>query len=91
MNEDRLARIRQRIEAALQPTRLDITDESHKHIGHAGARDGRGHFHVSITSDRFVGLRPLQRHRLVYEAVGDLMETDIHALSIDAEAPTAGD
>lgn len=89
MSEDRIARIRQRIEAALRPSRLEITDESHKHIGHAGARDGRGHFHVSITSDRFSGLRPLQRHRLIYDAVGDLMETDIHALSIDAEAPSA--
>lgn len=66
---------------------LEIVDESHKHVGHAGAKDGRGHFFVRVTSEKFEGLRPLQRHRLVYAAVGDLMETDIHALSIEASLP----
>lgn len=87
MTEHRAAEIRRRIEAALSPTALEIIDESHKHVGHAGARDGRGHFAVKVTSDRFAGLRPLQRHKLVYAAVGDLMDTDIHALSIEASAP----
>lgn len=87
MNERRIDEIRRRIEKALAPQALEIIDESHKHVGHAGARDGRGHFHVRITTEKFAGLRPIQRHRLVYEAVGDLMETDIHALSIEASLP----
>jgi BolA protein len=84
LNEERIDKIRERINAALQPDALEIVDESHQHVGHAGARDGRGHFQVTIVSDRFKGLPPIQRHRLVYDAVGDLMETDIHALSIKA-------
>ena len=89
MTEHRLAEIRRRIEVALSPTALEIVDESHKHVGHAGARDGRGHFAVKVTSERFTDLRPLQRHKLVYEAVGDLMDTDIHALSIETSTPAA--
>ena len=87
MNEDRTNEIRRRIEKALDPLELEIIDESHKHVGHAGARDGRGHFRVRIASEKFAGLRPIQRHRLVYDAVGNLMETDIHALSIEATLP----
>lgn len=87
MNEDRIDEIRRRIEEALQPLELEIIDESHKHVGHAGARDGRGHFLVRVTAAQFSGLRPLQRHRLIYEAVGDLMDTDIHALSIETSTP----
>lgn len=81
---------RARIEAALrslEPVQLELVDESHKHVGHAGARDGRGHFHLRIASARFSGLKPLARHRLVYAALGDLMHTDIHALGIEAHAP----
>ena len=89
MNEARIKEIRRRLEAALEPTQVEIVDESHKHVGHAGARDGRGHFHVRIASAQFTGLAALQRHRLVYDALGDLMETDIHALSIEASAPPA--
>lgn len=87
MNQDRIHEIRKRIDASLEPVSLEIIDESHKHAGHAGAKDGRGHFLVRVTSEKFEGLRPLQRHRLVYAAVGDLMETDIHALSIEASLP----
>ena len=76
--------IRARIEAALAPSELEVLDESHLHVGHAGARDGRGHYRVRVVSERFAGLRPVQRHRLVYEAVGDLMQTDIHALAVVA-------
>jgi BolA protein len=65
---------------------LVIVDESHRHAGHEGARDGRGHFAVEIVSPVFAGLAPLARHRKVYEAVGELMQTDIHALSIKASA-----
>ncbi len=85
-NAGRLALIRAAL-AALAPIQLQVVDESHKHVGHAGARDGRGHFAVEIVSAVFIGLAPLARHRRVYEAVGDLMQTDIHALSIKAKTP----
>ncbi len=88
MNEQRIEIIRARLGAALGPVELKITDESHKHIGHEGAKSGRGHFHVRIISEKFQGLNPVRRHQLIYQALGDLMDTDIHALSIDAEAPT---
>jgi BolA protein len=85
--EQRPAAIRAALEAALAPVALEVLDESHKHAGHAGARDGRGHFAVSITSEAFAGLAPLARHRKVYAALGELMTTDIHALSIQARTP----
>lgn len=73
--------------AALEPSRLDIIDESHRHAGHAGARDGGGHFRMTIVSPHFAGKRTMERHRLVYDAAGDLMKRQIHALSITAKAP----
>jgi BolA protein len=84
----RIDAIRERLTAHLAPLRLDIVDESHKHAGHEGARDGRGHFAVHIVSAAFEGVNLLARHRLVYDAVGDLMQTDIHALSLKAQAPS---
>lgn len=81
---DRVTMIRERLEAGLKPDELEIVDESHLHVGHPGARDGRGHFRVRIVSDLFAGLPRLARHRRVYAAVGDLMQTDIHALNIEA-------
>jgi len=84
---DRVELIRRQLSAALSPTELDIEDESHRHAGHAGARDGRGHFRVRIVSAAFAGKSALVRHRAVYAALGDLMQTDIHALAIDARAP----
>lgn len=83
MSTDRIELIRARLEPALAPTHLEIIDESHLHVGHAGAKDGRGHFRVRIDSPRFAGLRRLQQHRLVYDALDDLMQTDIHALAIE--------
>lgn len=80
--EARIEAIRQRLVAALTPTLLEIVDDSHRHARHAGARDGRGHFIVHIASPAFQGLSPVARHRAVYDALGDLMQTDIHALSI---------
>lgn len=80
-------RIRERLVLAFQPDSLEIADDSHLHAGHAGARDGRGHFRVYIVSNRFDNMRPLQRHQSVYQALGDMMETDIHALSISAFTP----
>ena len=85
--EQRVGAIRAALERALSPVSLDIEDESHRHAGHAGARDGRGHFRVDIVSAAFEGLAPLARHRAVYAAVGDLMTTDIHALAIQARTP----
>jgi BolA family transcriptional regulator, general stress-responsive regulator len=87
MNEQRVDRIRGQLLDVLEPELLEIEDESHLHAGHAGARDGRGHFRVTVVSEAFTGLSRIARHRLVYEAVGALMETDIHALTIQAFAP----
>jgi BolA protein len=84
----RVDRIRAALEDALQPQALDVIDDSHRHAGHEGARDGRGHFTVRIVSDAFAGKLPLARHRAVYAALGDMMETDIHALSIEARTPS---
>lgn len=87
----RLAAIDARLREALAPLHLAITDDSHKHRGHAGAADGRGHFSVHVVSAAFAGLRPIARHRRIYEALGALMETDIHALAIEALAPAEAD
>ena len=82
----RLEKIRAAL-AVLAPVTLDIRDDSHRHAGHDGARDGRGHFTVEIVSEAIAGLASLARHRRVYEAIGALMQTDIHALSIKARTP----
>ncbi len=87
INAQRIVIIRERLTTALSPARLDIIDESHKHAGHAGARQGGGHFIVKIVSAAFTGQGLLQRHRLVYEALGDAMHKEIHALSIQAYTP----
>lgn len=84
---DRIAMIRTRLEQTLSPARLDITDDSHLHKGHAGAASGAGHYSVTIVSDKFTGQNLVQRHRLVYLAVNDMMPGQIHALSIQALAP----
>ena len=89
-NAARLARMRELL-AALQPSALELVDDSHHHAGHEGARDGRGHFSVDIVSPVFAGLAPLARHRRVYVALGDQMQTDIHALSIRARTPAEAD
>jgi BolA protein len=85
--EHRVDRIRQRLIEELAPSALSVVDDSHKHAGHEGARDGRGHFSVDIVSAAFEGLAPLARHRRVYAALGGLMATDIHALQIRARTP----
>lgn len=87
MNEARLEAITARLGTTMSPELLEIEDESHLHAGHAGARDGRGHFRVMIVSAAFEGKSRLARHRLIYQALGDLMQTDIHALSIQAYTP----
>ncbi|NND44812.1 MAG: BolA family transcriptional regulator [Xanthomonadales bacterium] len=82
----RVAAIRDRLEVAFTPEALEIDDESHLHAGHAGARDGRGHFRVMLVAEAFNGMGQLARHRAVYAALGELMQTDIHALTIEAVA-----
>lgn len=82
----RIDRIRAAL-APLQPQRLEIEDQSHEHVGHAGAATGRGHFRVEIVSAAFTGESAVARHRRVYAALGGLMQTDIHALSLRALAP----
>ncbi len=78
--------IEQRLRASLNPDQIEIRDDSAQHAGHAGAREG-GHFHVRIVSPAFAGLSPVQRHRRIYEALGDLRQAGIHALSLEALAP----
>ena len=74
--------------AALAPLTLDLRDESAQHAGHAGARpSGGSHWQLTIVSEAFRGKNPVARHRMVYEALGDLMKRDIHALRIEASAP----
>ncbi|WP_374421603.1 BolA family protein [Chromobacterium sp.] len=72
---------------ALEPEHLDIQDDSALHAGHAGARDGGGHYTLTIVSARFQGLGRVHRHRLIYEALGSLMQTKVHALAIKAFTP----
>lgn len=81
---DRVERIRAQLRAALHTDEIEIVDDSHLHAGHAGARDGKGHFRVRVVSDDFQGLRTVQRHQLVYRSLSALMQTDIHALGISA-------
>jgi BolA family transcriptional regulator, general stress-responsive regulator len=80
------AEIRRRL-AALDPEVLELYDESGEHVGHAGAQAGGGHYRLLIVSRRFEGQPALARHRLVYQAVGDLMPRQIHALAITAYTP----
>ena len=80
-------KIRQQLLHAFSPLELSIKDQSQLHIGHEGARDGKGHFDVTIVSQAFVGVSRVQRHRMVYDALRDLLESDIHALRINAYAP----
>jgi BolA protein len=87
MSQQRYDMIAACLNAALKPTRLELADESHLHAGHAGAKEGRGHYRVTIVSTQFAGLRPIARHQLIYRTLGELMQTDIHALSITAFTP----
>lgn len=84
---NRAERISSTLRNALHTDVVELIDNSHLHAGHAGARDGRGHFQVRIVSSEFAGLRTLQRHQLVYRSLAQLMQTDIHALSIAALTP----
>ena len=87
MSAERVQRIREALQQAFDPEWLEVRDDSHRHAGHAGARDGRGHFAVRIVSNAFSGMTPLARHRAVYAALGEMLQTDIHALQIHARPP----
>ena len=87
MSAERVQRIREALQQAFDPEWLEIRDDSHRHAGHAGAGDGRGHFAVRIVSNAFSGMTPLARHRAVYAALSEMLQTDIHALQIDARPP----
>jgi len=84
---DRIGMIRERLTRALEPTRLDIIDQSAAHAGHEGAKSGGGHYVITIVAAAFAGLPLLKRHRLIYAAMGEAMKDEIHALSIRAYAP----
>lgn len=86
MSGSREALIRQRLEKAFRPEELLVKNQSHLHIGHEGAKDGKGHFDVTIVADAFAGLSRIRRHQMVYDALGDLLDTDIHALRINASS-----
>ena len=77
--------IRDRLQQRFAPSQLEVRDEGYLHVGHAN--EGRGHFAVRVVSDAFAGHTRVERHRMVYAALGDLMHKDIHALSIAALAP----
>ena len=81
-NQKRLERIHQCLSQQLQPSTLEVVDDSHLHVGHAGAKSGLGHFRVTISADCFAGKTKLECHRLIYAALGKMMTTDIHALQI---------
>ena len=85
--EQRIARIKALLEAALTPVACEVEDESALHAGHAGAASGGGHYRLRLVSSRFEGQPRVARHRLVYDALHDLMQEDIHALAINALTP----
>jgi BolA family transcriptional regulator, general stress-responsive regulator len=78
--------IRQKL-SVLEPVRIEIVDESAKHAGHAGAKSGGGHYLLTIVSSKFAGKSALERHRLIYTALREMMHKNIHALSVKAYTP----
>jgi len=88
MAANRKKMIKKVLEETFSPVEIEVLDESHKHVGHLGARSGKGHFKLTIISKRFEGLPMIQRQRLVYRALASLMETDIHALSMSTLTPS---
>lgn len=83
--EERINAIKQALIEALSPTKIIVEDEGYQHVGHVGAQTGQGHFYVMIASPEFAGKTTLACHRLIYSALGTLMDTDIHALRIKIE------
>jgi BolA protein len=87
MTSPRVERIRTQLESAFAAARVSVIDDSARHVGHAEARAGAGHFQVRIESQAFTGRSRLQRHRMVYEVLANMMPGDIHALNIEAISP----
>jgi BolA protein len=87
MERPRVERIRAMLEAAFAPAQVAVEDDSARHAGHVGARGGAGHFRVRIESQAFSGRARLERHRMVYEALAEMLPGEIHALNIDARSP----
>ena len=85
MTVEKVERIRRLLTEALAPVQLDVIDEGHKHAGHSG--EGKGHFFARIVSPAFAGKNPIERHRMVYAALAEMMPDGIHALAIEAKAP----
>ena len=88
MSEKAPARIERILRERFQPLHFELRDDSHKHVGHAGATSGGGHFRVVIVTQAFEGKTRLEQHRLVNEAVGDLFGNEIHALGLTTRAPS---
>jgi len=86
--DNRVQRITERLKTVFRPDSLDVGDDSALHAGHEGARGGGGHYSVTIVSPVFAGLKSLERHRMIYDALADMMNTEIHALSIHAHDPS---
>ncbi len=84
---ERMIRMRERLAAKLQPLALEIQDDSHLHVGHAGASGGAGHYTVQIVANAFTGKSLIERHRMIYDLLQDMMPSEIHALSIQARSP----
>ena len=87
MDSTRVRRIEERLRERLAAVRVEVVDESHLHAGHAGARSGGGHFRATVVSPRFAGLGRVEAQRLVYQALDDMMGSEIHALSLRTETP----
>ena len=83
---NRMEQIHARL-AVLQPVQVELADDSHLHAGHAGARDGGGHYRLQIVSAQFAGKPTVARHRMIYSALGEMMKHEIHALNITACTP----
>ena len=88
MTADRVATIERMLRAGLPLSEILVKDQSHLHAGHEGAKEGKGHFEVTVVSEKFDGLSRIARHRLIYDALGAFMESDIHALRVNALSPS---
>ena len=84
---NRATLIENRLRETFMPRKIEVRDDSHRHAGHEGAKSGGGHFAVTIVSPQFQGKNPVQRHQMIYQALGDMMKKEIHALSIQAFTP----
>lgn len=88
MTEERAKAIERMLRESFAPSELQVKDQSHLHVGHAGAKEGKGHFEVTIVSDKFNDAGRIARHRMIYDALGPYMDSDIHALQINAYSPS---